>query len=139
MYGPQRWFAVCAQILRNTSLADLNANGYLTKFLQYNADLTLSDPRYPGHRILPGLGHGGNTLEAMFGIGVGAIGNADATNAAFFNSMHRLNSVNGLISRSDWHNADYSYLYMPDVGEYAKPVMLPDGTEFKTWEQPVWT
>ena len=51
MYGPQRWLAVCAQILRNTGLADLNANGYLTKFLQYNADLTLADPRYPDHRI----------------------------------------------------------------------------------------
>ena len=123
MYGPQRWFAVCAQILRNTGVADLNANGYLTKFLQYNADITLADPRYPNHRILPGLGHGGNTLEAMFGIGVGAIGNSDPTNAAFFNYMHRLNSVNGLISRSDWHNADYSYLYLPDVGEHAKPLV----------------
>jgi hypothetical protein len=101
MYGPQRWFAVCAQILRNTGTADLNANGYLTKFLQYNADLTLADPRYPDHRILPGLGHGGNTLEATFGIGVGLVESSDPTNAAFFNYLHRLNSVNGLISRSD--------------------------------------
>jgi len=123
MYGPQRWFAVCAHILRNTGTADLNANGYITKFLRYNADITLPDPRYPDHRILPGLGQGGNTLEAMFGIGVGVVESPDPESAKFFRYMHRLNSINGLISRSDWNNADYSYLYLPDGGETAKPLV----------------
>ena len=59
----------------------------------------------------------------MFGIGVCLVENSDPTNAAFFNYMHRINSVHGLISRSDWHNADYSYLYLPDVGEQAKPLV----------------
>lgn len=113
MYGPERWISVAQQILRNTGLIDLNANGYLSKFLQYNADITMADPRYPAHRILPGMGDGGNTLEAMFGIGIGPVENSDPVGARFFNYMHGLNSINGLIARSDWGCPDYSFMYFP--------------------------
>jgi hypothetical protein len=127
MFGPTRWLSTAQTILRNGGFVDYGPKGYQTRMLQYTADITMADPRYPGKRILPGMGDSGNTLEAMFGIGMGMVESCDAANAGFFSYMHGLNSINRLLSRggssADKKNPDYSFLYLPDVREQARPLV----------------
>lgn len=124
MFGPTRWLTTAQTILRNSGFLDYGPLAYQTRMLQYNADITVSDPRYPNKRILPGMGDSGNTLEGMFGIGMGVVESADTANAKFFTYMHGLNGVNYLLSRSgstgDANNPDYSFYYLPDVGQQSR-------------------
>jgi hypothetical protein len=126
-FGPTRWLTTCQSILRNGGYLDYGPKGYWTRMLQYTADITVADPRYPNKRILPGMGDSGNTLEGMFGIGMGIVEGSDAPNAKFFTYMHGLNSINRRLSRSnctnDSKNPDFSFQYMPDVGEQARALV----------------
>jgi hypothetical protein len=123
-FGPTRWLTASQAILRNAGYLDYGPKGYWTRMLQYTADITVYDPRFPNKRILPGMGDSGNTLEGMFGIGMGIVEGSDAPNARFFTYMHSLNSIAGRVSRSggagDSANPDFSFQYMNDVGEQSR-------------------
>ena len=127
MFGPTRWLTAAQTILRNTGYLDYGPKGYQTRMLQYTADLTMPDPRYPGKRILPGMGDSGNTLEGMFGIGTGVVESSDLASARFFSHMHGLNGINRQMSRGgsngDKKNPDFSFFYQPDVGEESRPLV----------------
>jgi hypothetical protein len=111
-------------MLRNGGYTDYGKQGYQTRMLQYTADLTMADPRYPGKRVLPGMADSGNTLDGMFGIGMGVVESVDPASACFFSYMHGLNGINRMLSRSgssgDKTNPDFSYFFLPDVGEQAR-------------------
>jgi hypothetical protein len=127
MFGPTRWLTAAQTILRNSGYLDYGPKGYQTRMLQYTADITMSDPRYPNKRILPGMGDSGNTLDAMFGIGMGVVESADPANAKFFSYMHGLNSISRQLSRGgssgDKKNPDFSFFYLPDVGEQPRALV----------------
>lgn len=118
-YGPTRALSTAQVILRNGGVFDYGPKGYWARLLQYNADITMRDPRYAGKRIFPGIADGGNTLEAMFGIGQGVVESSDPASAKFFSYMHGLVGIHGILSRSNnfgSDNPDFSFLYMNDVG-----------------------
>jgi transcriptional regulator CtsR len=127
MYGPTRWLTTAQTILRNGGFLDYGPKGYQTRMLQYTADITMPDPRYPNKRILPGMGDSGNTLEGMFGIGMGVVESSDTANAQFFSYMHGLNGINQVVSRSgstgDTKNPDFSFFYMNDVGSQSRELV----------------
>jgi hypothetical protein len=126
-FGPTRWLTSAQTILRNGGYGDFGAKGYQSRMLNYTANLTMPDPRYPGKRILPGMGDSGNTLEGMFGIGMGVVESADPASAGYFAYMHGLNSINRQLSRGgssgDKMNPDFSFFYLPDVPEQARPLV----------------
>lgn len=119
MFGPTRWLTAAQTILRNGGYLDYGPLGYQTRMLRYTANLTMPDPRYPGKRVLPGMGDSGNTLEGMFGIGMGVVESADRAEAGYFAYMHGLNGIGRQLSRGgssgDKNNPDFSLLYLPDV------------------------
>ena len=115
MYGPTRALTIAQVLLRNGGFGDLAALGYHGRVLEYNANLTMPDPRYKGWRILPGMGNSGNTLEGVWGMGVGVVEQADRSSAGFLRFMHRLASGNRRLTLGD--GPDYSFFYLPDVPE----------------------
>lgn len=115
MYGPTRALTLAQVLVRNGGFGDLGALPYHRRVLEYNAHLTMPDPRYKGWRILPGMGNSGNTLESVWGMGVGVVEQADREQAGFFRFMHRLCSGNGRLSRG--REPAYSFFYLPDVPE----------------------
>ena len=115
MYGPTRSLTTSQIVLRNGGFGDLAAKGYHSRALEYDAQLTMPDPRYKGWRILPGMGNSGNTLEGVWGMGVGVVEQADPAEAGFFRYMHRLCSGNERVSLGG--DPEYSFFFLPDVPE----------------------
>ena len=115
MYGPTRALTIAQVLLRNGGFGDLGAKAYHSRTLEYNAHLTMPDVRYKGWRILPGMGNSGNTLEAVWGMGMGVVEQADRDAAGFFRFMHRHCSGNQRLTQND--GPDYSCFYLPDVPE----------------------
>ncbi len=127
MYGPTRALALGQFILRNCGQGDLSREGWHAKTLTYAANLTMPDVRYHGWRILPGMGNSGNTLEAVWGHGVGVQERSDRETAGFFRYIHRLASGNERVSGGN-EGVGYTFMYLPDVPE--RPRALT--TEFIT-------
>jgi hypothetical protein len=127
MFGPTRWLTSAQTILRNSGYLEYGPKGYQTRMLQYTADITMPDPRYPNKRILPGMGDSGNTLDGMFGIGMGLVESADPANARFFSYMHGLNGISRQLSRGgssgDKKSPDFSFFCLPDVGEQPRALV----------------
>ena len=115
MYGPTRALTIAQVLLRNGGFGDLGAKPYHGRTLEYDAHLTVPDVRYKGWRILPGMGNSGNTLEGVWGMGVGVVEQADRELAGFLRFMHRLASGNQRLTLND--GPDYSFFYLPDVPE----------------------
>jgi hypothetical protein len=115
MYGPTRSLTIAQVLLRNGGFGDLGGKPYHSRVLEYNAHLTVPDVRYKGWRILPGMGNSGNTLEGVWGMGMGVVEQADRDSAGFFRFMHRHCSGNQRLTLND--GPDYSFFYLPDVPE----------------------
>jgi hypothetical protein len=115
MYGPTRALTIAQVLLRNGGFGDLAALGYHAKALTYDANLTMPDPRYKGWRVLCGMGNSGNTLEGVWGMGVGVVEQADRDCAGFLRSMHRLCSGNERVCLG--RDPDYAFFNLPDVPE----------------------
>ncbi len=120
MYGPTRFLSLAQMILRNGGFGDLAKLGYHTRTLEYDANLTMPDPRYKGFRILPGMGNSGNTLESLWGIGVGVTEQADRQAAGFFKWLHHAVSGNDRVSLGD--APVFSFSYLPDVPDAPRPL-----------------
>ena len=101
MYGPTRALTIAQVLLRNGGFGDLGAKPYHRRTLEYDAHLTMPDVRYKGWRILPGMGNSGNTLEGVWGMGMGVVEHADRDSAGFFRFMHRLCSGNQRLTLND--------------------------------------
>jgi hypothetical protein len=121
LYGPIRWLSTAQILLRNGGCGDLATDGLYAAALSYAAHLTMPDPRFKSWRILPGMGNSGDTLEGIWGIGVGVVESADPASAAFFNAMHRLASGNRRVALGH-DDLGYSLFYMPDVPETPRPL-----------------
>lgn len=116
LYGPTRWLTTAQILLRNGGWGDLGKKGYHAAALTYAANLTMPDPRFKGWRILPGMGNSGNTLEGIWGIGMGAVEQADPETAGFLSYMHGLCSGNRRVTLAN-DTPEYSFFYLPDVPE----------------------
>ena len=74
LFGPTRWLSSAQILLRNGGWGDLAKQGHHAATLTYLANLTMPDARFAGWRIIPGMGNSGNTLEGIWGLGVGVVG-----------------------------------------------------------------
>ena len=120
MYGPTRFLSLAQVILRNGGFGDLAKLGYHTRTLEYNANLTMPDPRYKNLRIFPGMGNSGNTLESVLGIGVGVTEQADREAAGYFKWMHHLTTGADRVSWDDIPT--FSFTYLPDLPDVPRPL-----------------
>jgi hypothetical protein len=122
LFGPTRWLSTAQILLRNGGWGDLSTNGLHAAVLTYNAHQTMPDPRFKGWRILPGMGNSGNTLEGIWGHGVGVVEAADPEAAGFFSAMHRLASGNRRVGFGA-EDPCYPFYFLPDVPEKLRPLM----------------
>jgi hypothetical protein len=121
LFGPTRWLSTAQILLRNGGWGDLAINGLHAAVLTYNAHQTMPDPRFKGWRILPGMGNSGNTLEGIWGLGVGVVEAADPEAAGFFGAMHRLASGNRRVGFGA-EDPSYPFYFLPDVPEKPRPL-----------------
>lgn len=121
MFGPTRWLSTAQILLRNGGWGDLAKNGLHAAVLTYNAHQTMPDPRFSGWRILPGMGNSGNTLEGIWGLGVGVVEQADRDTAGFLSAMHRLASGNRRVGFGA-EDPGYAFFFLPDVPEKPRPL-----------------
>jgi hypothetical protein len=121
LFGPTRWLSTAQILLRNGGWGDLTANGLHAAVLRYNAHLTMPDPRFKGWRILPGMGNSGNTLEGIWGLGVGVTEASDPEAAGFFADMHARASGNRRVGFGA-EDPGYAFFSLPDVPAKSQPL-----------------
>lgn len=89
LYAPVPALVAAHVILRNRGVADLSEESdLLYKTLQYLADITVVDNRFPNQRILPGMGNSQNLHSGVWGASQEAFA-SDPAKAGWLDGMFR--------------------------------------------------
>ena len=125
LYSPTRTLNITQNILRNRGIADLGDTPHLANTLRYLANLTMPDPRFDGHRILPGMGNSGNQVENVWGFAMAAVADRDPKLAGWLRFVNRL--ANGDMPLEPGPNSHdkrtpHPLYYLPDVPESPEPL-----------------
>jgi len=91
LYAPIPALVAAHVILKNRGVADLSAESdLLYKNLRYLSDISVADNRYPGSRILPGMGNSQNFQSGVWG----------ASQAAFAADPEKMEWLDGMFRES---------------------------------------
>lgn len=120
LYGPLRHLADAVTVVRNTGGPDLVrpllANSW------HLANLTMSDPRYEGRRILPGMGNSANLLENFYGFMIADAERLDKSLAGALKAMYLSAYPTEAVSAYYDNHAGMAFRYLPDVPTGTKPL-----------------
>lgn len=115
VYGPMRYLLAATMILRQTGQTDLAQLPFIPRFLEYFADLTMSDARFGGKRIVPGMGHSANLVEALWGYSMTPLATNPFVSPAWLGFFHRLAQGDQVSQRWEEKNTGYALWYRPDI------------------------
>lgn len=90
LYNPFRTLNISQNVLRNRGIYDFARDGYQAGFLRFLAHLSMADPRYENHRIVPGMGNSANHLDNHWGFSMAAQAATDPDFAGWLRLMNRL-------------------------------------------------
>jgi hypothetical protein len=123
LYAPTGAIGAAITILRNRGIADLaTEDSGLFRNLEYLADLTVADARFPAGRLMPGMGNSGNGIQSIWGQATSAFAD-DANRSAWLAGMF-LQASGGSFPTMANHAQLIPRFWLPDL----KPVPINRGS-----------
>lgn len=127
LYSPFRTLNITQNILRNRGIYDFGKNGYHARFLRWLSHLSMADPRFAGHRIIPGMGNSSNLVENFWGFSMAAEVDRDPEFAGWLRFMNRLGNGNvplepGPNYHDNVHSTPHAMYFLPYLPENPQPL-----------------
>ncbi len=127
LYSPFRTLNISQNILRNRGFHNFGPEGYHGRFLQWLSHLSMADPRYDGHRIIPGMGNSSNLVENVWGFSMAAQADHDAKFAGWLRFMNSLANDNMPLEKGpNYHDhvdaTPHALYFLPDIPENREPL-----------------